>query len=379
MLSIILDLDAVELLPHLLRLEEQLQKLNAAAMNDDKAPIPAIDPGGATIWEGAGEEYEKVEDWDKMPPKLKRKQQLFDSMVFDREMLGVMVELLHRKGYASLSTSTLGRIRTLILQRRELDEDLQEVRCEADIPEDRKEAMAFDKNAGVAYWRWNIVRVPYTEDLRKETRDLVQGYLDKKEPPVLTGAQVLDAAIEQPGDYSQMCMSPRSIAFDAPLPAYGLLAPRHFSLNGDTAMKLQAYRKEVMPVLEERVKNIDMVELAAQGAKPTQRQMTMQKSGLNPEVLSAPLLETLRALQGVECLSELLRIEGQLHGLLAAGEKDASAPLPSWNSIALCHGKTRWWEKNQMCGRNRSMHAAFISANCLDSSGSCCAGKTSPR
>ncbi|RBP45071.1 hypothetical protein DES53_10367 [Roseimicrobium gellanilyticum] len=339
MLSMVLELDAVELLPHLLRLEEQLQQLNVAADRDEKAPIPVIDAGGSTMWEGAGEDFKDVEDWSKLPPKLKRKQQLFDSMVFDREMLGVMVELLHRKGYASLSTSTLGRIRTLILQHRKLDEDLQKVRSAADIPEDRKRSMAFDKDAGVPYWRWRIVRVPYTEELRKETRDLVQAYLEKKELPALTGAQVLDQAIAQPGDYSQMCGLPCPIAFEVPLPAYGLLAPRHYSVGVDTATKLQAYRVEVMPVLLERLKNIDVAKLAGQAGKPAQRETTIQKSGLNRQALSAPLLETVQAVQGVECLPELLRLEDQLHVLLTAAEKDATAPLPaleldspvSWN------------------------------------------------
>lgn len=328
MLSMVLELDAVELLPHLLRLEEQLQKLNAAAMNDDKAPIPVIDPGGSTSWEGAGEDFKDVEDWEKMPPKLKRKQQLFDSMVFDREMLGVMVELLHRKGFRPLADSTLGRIRTLMLQHRTLDEELQKVRSEADIPQDRKRSMVFDKDAGVPYWRWRIVRVPYTDELRKETRDLVQAYLDKKELPALTGAQVLDEAIAQPGDFNQMCGMPRPIAFEVPLPAYGVLAPRHYSLGGDTATKLQAYRAEVIPVLQERLKNIDMARLATQKAKPAAREMTMMKSGLNPEALSWPLLQAVQVLHGVECLPELLALEEQLHALLDAAEKDAAAPLP---------------------------------------------------
>jgi hypothetical protein len=328
MLTMILDLDAVELLPHLLRLEKQLQKLNAAALNDDKAPIPAIDVGGWMLWEGAGEEFEKVEDLPEIPPALERKHQLFDSMIFDREMLGVMVELLHRKGYASLSGSTLGRIRTLMLKHRRLDEDLQKVRSEEDIPEDRKRAIAFDKDAGVPYWRWRVVRVPYTEERRMETRNLVQAYLDKKELPALTGAQVLDEAIAQPGDFNQMCGMPRPIAFEVPLPAYGVLAPRHYSLGGDAATKLQAYRAEVMPVLQERLKNIDMARLATQNAKPAAREMTMAKSGLNPEALSWPLLQAVQVLQGVECLPALLRLEEQLHALLAAAEKDAAAPLP---------------------------------------------------
>jgi hypothetical protein len=328
MLSMVLELDAVELLPHLLRLEEQLQQLNVAASRDDKTPIPVIDAGGGASWEGAGEDFKDVEDWNKMPPKLKRKQQLFDSMVFDREMLGVMVELLHRKGSASLPTSSLGRVRTLILQHRKLDEDLQKVRSVADIPENQKENISFDKDAGVPYWRWHIVRVPYTDDLRNETRSLVQGYLDKKEVPAQTGAQVLDEAIAQPGDFNQMCGMPRPIAFEAPLPAYGVLAPRHYSLGGDAVTKLQAYRTEVIPVLQERLKNIDMAKLATQNAKPAARETTMLKSGLNPEALSWPLLQAVQVLQGVECLPELLRLEEQLHALLAAAEKDAAAPLP---------------------------------------------------
>jgi hypothetical protein len=327
MLTMMLELDAVELLPHLLRLEEQLQKLNEAAMNDDKAPIPVLDAGGSMMWEGAGEDFKDVEDWNKMPPKLKRKQQLFDAMVFDREMLGVMVELLHRKGYASLSTSTLGRIRTLTLRHRKLDEDMAKVRSETDIPEDRKRSMAFDKDAGVPYWRWRIVRVPYTDELRTETRELVQAYLDKKELPVLTGAQVLDAAIAQPGNYSQMCIGPRPIAFDVPLPAYGKLAARRYSLGNETITKLQAYRADVIPVLLERLKAIDLEKTSDTSGE--EREIGGISQDGPPRTLSGLMQGVIKALQAVECLPELIRLEEQLHAVLAAAEKSPDAALPS--------------------------------------------------
>lgn len=329
MLSMILDLDAVELLPHLLRLEDQLYQLNAKALQYDAAPVAKIDIGGSVMWQGSGEDFKDVEDWNKMPPALKRKQQLFDAIIFDRELLGVMVELLHRKGFSSLPTSTLGRIRTLVLRHRTLDEDLQKVRSEADIPQDQKLSIAFDRTAGVPYWRWRVVRAPYTEELRNETRNLVQAFLDQKTLPVLTGAQVLDAAIATPGNYSQMCSLPRPIAFDVPLPAYGLLAPRHFSLDEDNILKLQAYRAEVIPVLQERLKNLDLAKLATNGQPPAPRPHSMDRSGLEPTALSAPLLQAIRVLQGVECLPELLRLEAQLHDLLAAAQGSATAPLPA--------------------------------------------------
>ena len=347
-LTIILELDAAELLPQLLKLEEQLHGITEAALKNDKAKVPAIETGGYMGWEGQGEEFKDIEDWNKMPPRLKRKQQIFDCLVFDRELLGMMAELVRRKGYQPLAASTLGRIRTLKLQHRDRDEDLQKIASEKDIPEDQKDQMGFDKDAGVPYWRSQIVRAPYTEALRQETRGLVEAFLKKESPPVLTGAQILDQVIANPGDYSQMCGMPSPIPFDAPLPLYGPLAPRHYSLSSQSITLLQAYRAEIVPVLLERLKAIDFAQTGAatldivpvqQGQlriiDPSQpATATPDKvgpSGTDPKALSGLLLEVIQVLQAVECLPELLRLEEQLATLLTAADKAAAAPLTAFN------------------------------------------------
>ncbi len=341
MLTVMLELDAVELLPQMLHLEDQLYGIIKTAFDNEKAPLPKIETGGFISWQGQGEEFKDVEDWDKLPPALKRRQELFDVQVFDREMLGLMVELLHRKGYAPLASSTLGRIRTLRLRARQLDEDLQKIQSEKDIPADRKDAIAFDKDAGVPYWRWQAARAPFSDQLRAETRGLVEAYLKGTAPATPTGAGVLDQAIAEPGNFSQMCMMPSPVDFEYPLAAYGSSVPRHFSFDNETTLRLQAYRAEVVPTILARLKAIDMTkEAPASTSEGTATSGWPRKSGANPAALTGLLLEAIDATQAVECLPELVRLEAQLHGLLAAAEKDKNAPLPKLDTDSPVHWKS---------------------------------------
>ncbi len=325
MLTIILDLDAVELLPHVLRLEDELHKITVAALSDDHAPLPVIEIGGCVIWMGAERDYANVENWDKAPPELKRKRQLFDALVFDRELIGVMLDLLARKNFAPLKDSTLGRVRALGL-REMVDHKsfLENIKRPEDIPESDRQFVLFDRELGIPYWRYAQVPVTYSESLRDESRQLVKCFLDGSKPPVISGGKLLDELIAKPGDFNQMCGMPPPLPFDAPIPAYGVLAPRHFSFDAYSIQRLQAYRKEIVPVLLERLKNIDLSK-----AQPPRGDMNdYRKSGTNPRAFSSLLLSVAQHLHVIEALPELLRLEEQLHSAIAKSAKDDKSPLP---------------------------------------------------
>ncbi len=346
MLTIILDLDAVELLPHLLRLEDELHKIAVTALNDDHAPLPVIEIGGSAIWQGIDKDYEKVENWDKLPPKLKRKRQLFDALVFDRELIGVMLELIARKKFAPMKDSTLGRVRALVLREMVGHRSfLKNIKRPEDIPELDREFVLFDREIGIPYWRDAKVPVPYTEGLREESLQLVKCFLDGTKPPVVNGEKLLDELIAKPGNFNQMCGTPPPLPFDAPLPAYSVLAPRHYSFGANSILRLQSYRKEVMLVLLDRLKNVDLSK-----AQPTPvMAKNWEYSRSNPRAFSSLLLSVALHLQAIEALPELLRLEDQLHSALLKAEKDEKAPLPQleldspvgWSTIKVVDDKKK--------------------------------------
>lgn len=325
MLTIILDLEAVELLPHLLRLEDELHKITVAALSDDQAPLPVIEIGGFVFWQGAERDYKNVVAWDKAPHELKRKRQLFDALVFDRELIGVMLDLLARKNFAPIKDSTLGRVRALGLRNTVGHKSfLENFKRPEDIPESDRDFVLFDRELGIPYWRYAQVPVTYSESLHDESRQLVKCFLDGSKPPVISGDKLLDEVIAKPGNFNQMCLSPPPLPFNAPVPAYGLLAPRYYFFNAYSIQRLHAYRKEIVPVLLERLKNIDLNK-----AQPPRGNMNDSRgSGTNPRAFSNLLLSVAQHLHAIEVLPELLRLEEQLYSAIAKAAKDEKAPLP---------------------------------------------------
>jgi len=181
MLSIIVELNAKELLPQLLKLEEQLNTLNEAGLkNPAKAPLAKVDAGGFAMWQGADEDYKDVEDWDKAPPKLKRKRQLFEALVFDRELLGVMLDLVNQSHFAPLKSTQLAELRAKeIKSKAQTDEMLRAVKTPEDLkkPDLKDVGIDFDAELGVPYWRWQHVLVPYTEERRAEARKVIEDFV----------------------------------------------------------------------------------------------------------------------------------------------------------------------------------------------------------
>jgi hypothetical protein len=138
---------------------------------------------------------------------------------------------------------------------------------------------------------------------------------------------LLDAALRDPGSYNQMCSLPPPVKADVPLPIYGQTVPRHFNLSEKNAAKLLAQRDAVAKALAARLEAMDLARLPPKPA-PKESKAFPPPATFSTHTLSGVLLEIVIALKAAEALPGLLKVEAQLDAILAAAEKDPSAPIP---------------------------------------------------
>jgi hypothetical protein len=185
LLTIIEELDAAEVLPQLLALEEKYYPLLKAAEKDPKAPKPQADGS-----EGAGVSpnfmKEGEEDWDKLSKERKheieRLQELFRIQAVHRDILAVCVHIMRKAGYEPMLASDLEKTygKALIKKFGE-DEVLSKYKSAADIPDDEREYIKFDPIHKVAYRVGGEVQIPFTDELRKQILDLTKSFIASKD------------------------------------------------------------------------------------------------------------------------------------------------------------------------------------------------------
>jgi|GEM_PF-1269144 len=162
--QMIVGLDTVEALPQLLRLEEQLRSLIAAADADRKAPLPYATPDGAL----------------NIKTKLsKRDQSLVAARVTQRELLSVMMQLLRRQQFGPLLTSSYEQAYAKALKERASEEDLRDIKTPADAKAKGEEWLTFDPiyKVPVGYFHEDPT-FPFSREIREEMRGLVQQFID---------------------------------------------------------------------------------------------------------------------------------------------------------------------------------------------------------
>ena len=162
--QMIVGLDAVETLPQLLRLEEQLRSLIAAADADRKAPLPYATPDGAL----------------NIKTKLsKRDQSLVAARVTQRELLSVMMQLLRRQQFAPLLESNYEKAYAKVLKERASEEDLRDIKTPADAKAKGEDYLTFDPiyKVPVGYFHEDPT-FPFSREIREEMRGLVQQFID---------------------------------------------------------------------------------------------------------------------------------------------------------------------------------------------------------
>lgn len=299
MLRIIEALQAVELLPELLRLENDLHRLNESALDavwiinvgsNDRPPslfVPDILLGGQMRWSTYEEDLVYYEGphqaaWAEWKAKV------FGNLVFQREMLGVCLGLLEIRGDTSLPQSFAGRLHALAVK------------------------------------RTPMALIPCSDAVRDDVRHTVSRFLIHKPVADTTdGAKLLEDSIATPGYWNQMCAMPPTIPLDAPMPAGAELAHRHFNLGGLAEWRLQAYRDRVMPVLVDRLRALKL-----ESPLSADQKFDSKRSGQTSTAFGPLIFQVVECLNAVECLPELLRLEQQLHDLVAQAEKDPKTPVP---------------------------------------------------
>jgi len=138
----------------------------------------------------------------------------------------------------------------------------------------------------------------------------------------ITQASLLEEVIRKPGMWNQMCSIPGPLAFDVPLPMYGLATPRNFYLSEANLDRLRGQRAAVSADIVKLLNRMDL-------SKATNGPGTFSMTGSNqdPEQLSGTLLDIILRLNAVEALPGLLRLEADLNqGLAAATSDPASVP-----------------------------------------------------
>ncbi len=140
---------------------------------------------------------------------------------------------------------------------------------------------------------------------------------------------LLDAAIRNPGTWSQMC-DIQFVPKKTPLPLYGLLLDSEFQFTPDTLAGLRARRDAIIPILVKRLEALDLSQRpASTPAKFAADAESVESTGLDPKHLSQLLLNVVIDLNATECLPALLRLEGELSKRLEANYADPKAnPLP---------------------------------------------------
>ncbi|RYD25186.1 MAG: hypothetical protein EOP86_27660 [Verrucomicrobiaceae bacterium] len=180
LLAMIEELDAKEVFPQLMKVEEKIHDMLLAVEKDPAAPLPQVD---GTQGSGVSTEMplKEGEEWDTLTPErreeMDRKQKLFKAQAAQRDILAVLVRSMRKAGYEPMLESGLEKTYGKLLKDRwKDDETLSKYKSAADIPEEDNENVKFDPIHKVAYMAWEPVRIPYSEETRTAILDLAKAY-----------------------------------------------------------------------------------------------------------------------------------------------------------------------------------------------------------
>jgi hypothetical protein len=172
LLDIILQLDVVEALPGLLRVEADLNERLVAAAKDSGASLPELDLDSPVTSVGDRSNTDAT----------RRRMREFPVRVYQREMLSVMAALLRHERYQPLLDSDLEAKYFEHLKQGAGDQQLARIHSAADIPSGQEGWIGFDPIHGVPFHKdqFHTGFVPFTPDLRLEIRKWAADYLQQK-------------------------------------------------------------------------------------------------------------------------------------------------------------------------------------------------------
>jgi hypothetical protein len=180
LLQVVECLSAVECLPDLLRLEQQLSDIIARAESDAAAPLPDLvidSPATSDLARAADESPDALRKHERATAMLVCK-------IYQRELLALIKTLLEREAYAPIRSSTF--VRTQQEEgRKQLLEKVAEIKSDDNIPSFLTKQIAWDPEAKKARAKEGAVmpvEIPYTNAIREEIRGIAGRYL-KEVPP----------------------------------------------------------------------------------------------------------------------------------------------------------------------------------------------------
>jgi sulfatase modifying factor 1 len=181
LLKIVEELEAVEVIPQLLAIEEKYVPLMEAFEKDPGAPVPQVDGANtAKVFARNLSPYdEEIDDLRKEPKEqLERKSKIFDVQAVQRDLLAVLVRLMRDAGYKPLFTSRLESLYGDTLQKAfRKDEVLSKYKKAEDIPEHDRAYIHFDPVRRLAWHEDSDLGIPYTPELRREILELTKSFI----------------------------------------------------------------------------------------------------------------------------------------------------------------------------------------------------------
>lgn len=189
----------------------------------------------------------------------------------------------------------------------------------------------------------------------------------------LTPEALIDRVIVRPGNFSQMCDAPDPMSPKVPLPIYRLVLERELHPSEEDYAELRARRAEVVPALVKRLAKLDLskappmvgqLKFKESGPDTSPDEEKVDNSGISPRHLSGLLFEMIIALDAVETIPELLRLEEQLRSLLAAADADkkiAPPVVPIDGSLSLPDGDKQLTKRDEKFLKGRITQRELLS------------------
>jgi hypothetical protein len=167
LLDIILELNAVETLPELLRLEADLNFRLKTAEKDGGASLPVLDAAGPVRMTGV----------DSASKSFSQRERTFVSRIFQRELLSVMAALLRQERFQPLLDSELERSYLVYLKKEAQSEMLKGIKKPEDVSPKEKGWVTFDPIHGLPVIKHWLQFTKYTPELRLKIREWVNDFL----------------------------------------------------------------------------------------------------------------------------------------------------------------------------------------------------------
>jgi hypothetical protein len=183
MISIVTELKAVETLPALLKIEDQLNSLASTAEKDSTAPVPDLPvdaivyPRELALWEtgNGGHRAEKPK-----ANEIRRKQAILRCRVYQRELLSAMAQLLREARFQPALEGQAEQSYVAALKKEAASFSYKTLE---EVPADSRAFFAMDEvqKILVQYPKAKKAEIPYTPELRAQIRGFVVQYIQESE------------------------------------------------------------------------------------------------------------------------------------------------------------------------------------------------------